>query len=355
MDDSGWFKMYRTLFTGNSKIGGSGKDTQYAFATLLALAKWKKWNEYGVELEPGQLIVTQEELRKKWEFKSRKKVQTVLNRLVKFGAITVKGNNKRTVVTICNWGTYQSGGDGDGTSTEQPRNNHGTSIEQQRNINGTTLIKEEVKKERKKELKEGKNNNTPLTPKGECWESILEEIVFPSSMDKAQVSPVLTDWCEYLERTNNPLKSPKQRIRAILRRFPSVEDMRAAVDYSIAGNSSKLQKPAEDRTRNEYTDAFERFWKIYPKNEGKVDAFREWQKLPAEDQEKAAEVVAVYATCDRVKNGFIKAAHRWLKAKNYNDDPETWQDQTNQRDQNRNKQDIHDPATTYDPNHVITF
>ena len=77
----------------------------------------------------------------------------------------------------------------------------------------------------------------------------------------------------------------------------------------------------EEKRRGEYTDEFELFWKLYSKPVGKVNAFKEWNKLKPNAEliktitEKAkAQAIAI------TEPKFRKDAERWIRDRRWEDE-----------------------------------
>ena len=77
----------------------------------------------------------------------------------------------------------------------------------------------------------------------------------------------------------------------------------------------------EEKRRGEYTDEFELFWKMYSKPVGKVNAFKEWNKLKPNAEliktitEKAkAQAIAI------TEPKFRKDAERWIRDRRWEDE-----------------------------------
>lgn len=77
------------------------------------------------------------------------------------------------------------------------------------------------------------------------------------------------------------------------------------------------ETPAQDRT----AEAFERFWKVYPKKAGKPSALKAWQKQIKAgcDPEEIISGAERYARSDAVVRGFAKHPQGWLNDQRWND------------------------------------
>lgn len=79
-----------------------------------------------IQVKRGQVLTSQLQLSKEWMW-SRKMVTRFLKSLEKDGMIAVECTTKWSMITICNYDSYQ----GFGTTKEQQKNNRGTTEEQQ--------------------------------------------------------------------------------------------------------------------------------------------------------------------------------------------------------------------------------
>lgn len=83
-----------------------------------------------VDIKKGQLIFGRVQAAKQLKMKESS-VYKFIKVLEKMNMITVKSNNKFSLINVVNWGIYQDGK----FKTEQQRNNNVTTKEQQRNTN----------------------------------------------------------------------------------------------------------------------------------------------------------------------------------------------------------------------------
>ena len=91
-------------------------------------------------------------------------------------------------------------------------------------------------------------------------------------------------------------------------------------------------KPAKPKKRplGEYTEAFEKFWKIYPSNRGKAAAFKAWGKAKKrgateEQLNTAAAGYREYVTRLGRAEEHIKHAATWLNQDEWLDEPDSYQ------------------------------
>nr|DAM99492.1 MAG TPA: DNA polymerase [Caudoviricetes sp.] len=146
----GWVKIHRDLL--DNELWSDKPFTKgQAWVDLLLLANHRDKNALlgnCTELvERGSLITSELKLMERWGW-GRKKVKLFLNFLESQKMIERNANNKRTAITIVNYGFYQ---DCD-LPKEQQKNSKRTAKEQQRDSTGTAKEhKQERKNERMKE------------------------------------------------------------------------------------------------------------------------------------------------------------------------------------------------------------
>lgn len=147
----GWVKIHRDLL--DNELWSDKPFTKgQAWIDLLLLANHRDKNALlgnCTELvERGSLITSELKLMERWGW-GRKKVKLFLNFLESQKMIERNANNKRTAITIVNYGFYQ---DCD-LEKEQQKNSKGTAKEQRRDSTGTAKgqQRDTNKKERRKE------------------------------------------------------------------------------------------------------------------------------------------------------------------------------------------------------------
>lgn len=146
----GWIKIHRDLL--DNELWSDKPFTKgQAWVDLLLLANHKDKNVliggHTEMVERGSFITSELKLMERWGW-GRKKVKLFLNFLESQKMIERNANNKRTAITIVNYGFYQ---DCD-LPKEQQKNSKRTAKEQQRDSTGTAKEhKQERKNERMKE------------------------------------------------------------------------------------------------------------------------------------------------------------------------------------------------------------
>lgn len=111
-DSQGWIKLYRELLDKPIWIE-STPEQKVILITLLSMANHapKKWEWQGepYEVAAGQFITSLESIcRRAGKGISIKNVRTALVRFEKLGFLANKSTNKNRLITIVNWGLYQS-------------------------------------------------------------------------------------------------------------------------------------------------------------------------------------------------------------------------------------------------------
>lgn len=127
----------------------SNPNTFYVFMRLLFKASFKDGRWEGVDIKKGQLITGRKALSVELNL-SEQQIRTCLDKLQKTGYITIKSTNKYSIITICDYDSWQCE---DGL-TNQQNNQQSTSNQPTNNQQITTIeeikeLKEEINKLRK--------------------------------------------------------------------------------------------------------------------------------------------------------------------------------------------------------------
>ena len=151
--NNGYIKLYRKCLE-NEFFLEKPFDRWRAFEYLLISARYKPsrviLKGQVIELEAGQLIVSEKKLAEKWDW-SRGKVRRFLSLLESLQMIQVNGTAYGTLVTIENYTKYQCDGTSDGTTDSTT---DGTSDSTSDGTSDGTHIKKV-----KKDKKDKKDNN----------------------------------------------------------------------------------------------------------------------------------------------------------------------------------------------------
>ena len=109
---NGWIKLYRCLLD-DPIWQCSTNEQKVILVTLLLMAnhaerKWE-WKGRPYVCQPGQMITSLNSIREKCGQKiSIRKIQLALIRFEKMGFLSKHTSHINTLITICNWDTYQS-------------------------------------------------------------------------------------------------------------------------------------------------------------------------------------------------------------------------------------------------------
>ena len=130
----GWLKLYRSIqnhWLWEDKPFSRGQ----AFVDLLLMANHKDnkilFNGELIEIKRGSRITSLRQLSDAWGW-STTKVKKFLELLEKENMITVKSDNKKTLVTIENYGVYQEVGNTEETQEKQQSNTEVTQKKKQK-------------------------------------------------------------------------------------------------------------------------------------------------------------------------------------------------------------------------------
>jgi hypothetical protein len=134
---TGHINVARSIFDHPMFDDGRPLSLREAWLWLISNAAWRPVqvmvrngrSQQIVNLERGQLTYSRSFLCKAWAWTSDKSVRTFLARLEREGMIDIQTGQLQTVISICNYGVFQNGGNLTGPS-------NGPAIGQQRAGNG---------------------------------------------------------------------------------------------------------------------------------------------------------------------------------------------------------------------------
>ncbi len=126
MIDSGWIKLYRSMTS--CKTASRGLNFFGAMAWLVVKANYEESWYNGDKIGRGQLFIGRKYLAKEWKV-GQQVVRTILSHLEEDGFLTIKSTKRGSVVTICNYDTYQMK-DGEDQPSNQPTGNQQVTINQ---------------------------------------------------------------------------------------------------------------------------------------------------------------------------------------------------------------------------------
>lgn len=175
-------------------------------------ANYKEGTFEGVKIMPGQFATGRKVGAKECRV-AQGTFYEKLKKLEQIGSITLKANNRFTIVSLCNWQLY---------------NGEESKIQQQSNNNPTTTQQPSNTRERKKERKEG-NNNTPRA------------ILLPPAFDTEKCQQTFNRWFDWLDQHGKTMIDPSQSACAACQFFKSPETIERAVNHAIANNYITLK------------------------------------------------------------------------------------------------------------------
>jgi biotin operon repressor len=172
----GWVKLHRTLVEWEWY---GDIITRGIFIHCLIRCNHSDANWRGIEVKKGQFITSYNSLADE-NGVSIQTIRTHLKRLKKTGELTIKTTNKYTMITVCNYGSYQDSETADNKQTNKQANKQTTNKQQTTNRQLTTdkndkknnnnnneknFLEQQIKIEKKpneieKELRNYFNSNT---------------------------------------------------------------------------------------------------------------------------------------------------------------------------------------------------
>lgn len=103
--EAGWIKIYRKIK--DSRSYSRGLEYLGAMVWLILNARHEDGWKDGREVKRGQLLVSRQQLVTEWHV-SEKMVRTILDQLESDSFLVRDSANRGTIITICNYDTYQS-------------------------------------------------------------------------------------------------------------------------------------------------------------------------------------------------------------------------------------------------------
>lgn len=128
--EEGYIKLYRSLLEWE---WFSDAKTLKAWMYILMKANWIERRWCGHVIPRGSFVTSRDRLAKELGM-TPQNIRTILSRLKKTGEITIKSTNKYTIITICNYDSYQQDYIAD-QPADQPTNNQQTTNKQPQHNN----------------------------------------------------------------------------------------------------------------------------------------------------------------------------------------------------------------------------
>ncbi|WP_051334347.1 hypothetical protein [Bradyrhizobium sp. Ai1a-2] len=159
MPDRGYIKLYRSIWD-HPAFPNEPYTRREAWTWLISKAAWRatrvRAGEHIVDLDRGEVPGAVRYLAAKWQW-SKGKVERFLESLKNEHMIETRSGTGITVITICNYNSYQGGDDDDGTpafpEAGRDRDATGTGSGQRRDAGEDN--RKEIKHSRKEEGEEG--------------------------------------------------------------------------------------------------------------------------------------------------------------------------------------------------------
>lgn len=154
----GWIKLYRSILDWE---WFSEPDMIQVYLFLIASANHqsKKWR--GMEIKRGQLATSIETIRMKCKSSTRR-IRTILSRLKSTNELTIETTKRYTIITICNYDSYQVLDDKSDKASDKASDSQATTNKNDKNNNNknnsNTSVLELQKKENLNEVENFGNN-----------------------------------------------------------------------------------------------------------------------------------------------------------------------------------------------------
>ena len=148
------------------------------FTYLLLFANYEDKKFEGIIIKRGQILIGRKDLSKKLNI-SEQSVRTFIKRLKSTSEITIKSTNKYSVITICNYDSYQNNFEGANQQINQQINQQLTSNQPATNQQLTTSNKD--------------NNNNKLN------KLIIKECVTPTQKENEEMNSLKSNSTNFSE------------------------------------------------------------------------------------------------------------------------------------------------------------
>jgi len=157
----GWVKIYREII--HWQWYGDINVTR-VFIHLLLTVNHKDTQWQGIMIEPGQRVTSMATLEKELGMTARK-IRTALSKLEKSGIVSIKTTSRYTLLSIVNWGKYQSEVDYDGKRDVKPMSDQCQSDVKQMSTNNNDNNNNNGENEKNIATDVEKENSSPLDKK----------------------------------------------------------------------------------------------------------------------------------------------------------------------------------------------
>jgi hypothetical protein len=199
---TGWIKLHREIMTDSWEWHGD-TNTTFLFISLILLANHKDGFCYGQKVPRGSLLTGLKKLKDKTGI-SIQSIRTSLNKLKSTSKLTIKTNNKHSVITINNYDLYQ---DTNKQTNKQLTNNQQTTNKQ------LTTNKNEKKVKNEKNVKKRESISQKFPNLESIQEQDIQEISEAYQVPGAFVRSKIDDIENYCESTGKSYKNYKATLR----------------------------------------------------------------------------------------------------------------------------------------------
>lgn len=243
---NGYIKLFRQL---KEWEWYSNKNVTRVFIDLLLSVNFKPKKWQGIEIQRGQIIIGLSKYAESIGL-SLQELKTVLKKLKSTGEITTTATNRYTIITICNFESYQSSED---ESNQQ--SNQQTTNKQLSNNFQSTFNQQQLKKVKNNNKEKNENNLYPYIAKFENFQKGKEIrrtqldknfnfALFPAEYSDNLKNEILK-YFKYLESKKGDnwgvlgtLSSQLSVLKSYYNKFPEAEIIEALNDTQSRGNVS---------------------------------------------------------------------------------------------------------------------
>lgn len=186
MDNGSYIKLFRKVLEWEWY---DHDVTKIVFFHLILIANWQETKWRGIDLHPGDVVRTNENLAKELK-KSTQQVRNAISNLKRTGEVTVSKIGRIRIITIKNWDQYQGGNTIHNTKSNSKHNTKGSTK--------TTAVKES------KEVKNIRSiySNTPPTRdevSGYCLQVGYQSVDVDKFMAYNEAKGWTMDWKKALD------------------------------------------------------------------------------------------------------------------------------------------------------------
>lgn len=203
------------------------------FIYFLMKANLKSKNHEGIFIERGQLLITVSAIHQETKL-SVQTIRTCIKRLISTNEITIKSTNKYSIISICNYDSYQIVDNSTNKQNNNLSNNQLTNKTSETNKQSKEKVPHTPYKENTEEI-----NIPPIIPQ---WGKKIFNLDFVSPV----FLDVFTEWLSYKKERGQSYKSERslkicyKQLLSLSNNDPEIA--RDVVEQSIGSNYSGLFK-----------------------------------------------------------------------------------------------------------------